>query len=91
MSRSFFAVLVCLVACSFPAMAEDFNLHRFERQQLTDVYFSEGANFGDINQDGKPDVVHGPLWFEGPEFTKQHEIYDPKPQNRDGYSGIFFT
>ncbi len=91
MNRSFFAVLVCLVTCSFPAMAEDFHVHRFERQQLTDVYFSEGANFGDINQDGKSDVVHGPLWFEGPEFTKSHEIYDPKPQNRDGYSGNFFT
>ena len=89
------ASLCCLVVGCVMSLrevvAEDFNVHRFERQQLTDVYFSEGANFGDINKDGKPDVVHGPLWFEGPEFTKQHEIYDPKPQNRDGYSGNFFT
>ncbi len=89
------AVLSCLAIGSVVSLqatqAEDFLVHRFERQQLTDVYFSEGANFGDINQDGKPDVVHGPLWFEGPEFTKQHEIYNPKPQNRDGYSGNFFT
>ncbi len=89
------ASLCCLVVGCVMSLrdvvAEDFSVHRFERQQLTEVYFSEGANFGDINKDGKPDVVHGPLWFEGPEFTKQHEIYDPKPQNRDGYSGIFFT
>ena len=89
------ASLCCLVVGCVMSLrdvvAEDFLVHRFERQQLTEVYFSEGANFGDINKDGKPDVVHGPLWFEGPEFTKQHEIYDPKPQNRDGYSGNFFT
>ena len=89
------ASLCCLAVCSVlslrGARAEDFQVHRFERQQLTDVYFSEGANFGDINKDGKPDVVHGPYWFEGPEFTQQREIYDPQPQNRDGYSGNFFT
>ncbi|MBC8113342.1 MAG: FG-GAP repeat protein, partial [Candidatus Saccharimonas sp.] len=33
----------------------------------------------------------GPYWWEGPEFTKQHEIFEPKPQNRDGYSTNFFT
>ena len=89
------ASLCCLAVCCLMSLrgarAEDFQIHRFERQQLTDVYFSEGANFGDINKDGKPDAIHGPLWFEGPEFTKQHEIYDLKPQNRDGYSGNFFT
>jgi putative membrane-bound dehydrogenase-like protein len=87
----FVAALFSLVAFGNRAIADDFLVHRFERQQLTDVYFSEGANFGDINGDGKPDVVHGPLWFEGPEFTKSHEIYEPKPQNRDGYSNNFFT
>ncbi|MDB5384406.1 MAG: putative rane-bound dehydrogenase domain protein, partial [Planctomycetaceae bacterium] len=80
---------IALSQCS--ALAEDFQVHRFERQQLTDVYFSEGANFGDFNQDGKPDVVHGPYWWEGPEFKTRREIYPPKPQNRDGYSTNFFT
>ena len=86
-----FFLAVCSVMSFNDARAEDFEVHRFERQQLTDVYFSEGANFGDINKDGKPDVVHGPYWWEGPEFTKRHEIFEPKPQNRDGYSGNFFT
>ncbi len=66
-------------------------LHVFERQQLTDAYFSEGVNIGDINGDGQTDVVHGPYWFAGPEFTERREIYEPKPQNRDAYADNFFS
>lgn len=72
------------------ASAEDRYLHTFERKQLTDEYYSEGANGGDINKDGHVDAVYGPHWYEGPAFEKKHEIYPPKPQNRRGYSDHFF-
>jgi putative membrane-bound dehydrogenase-like protein len=86
-----FSLGLSLATYQVDAFAQDFQVHRFERQQLTDVYFAEGANFGDFNKDGKPDAVHGPYWWEGPEFKTQREIYAPKPQNRDGYSTNFFT
>lgn len=73
------------------AQAEDFSLHTFKRQQLTDKYFSEGANAGDINGDGKPDIVYGPHWYEGPTFEKAHEIYPAKEQNRERYADNFFN
>jgi len=93
--RHLSVTLVCLCTSTLfvgldSANAQDYYLHRFQRQELTDEYYSEGANFGDLNQDGKPDVVHGPFWWEGPDFTKRHEIYAPKPQNRKGYSDNFF-
>lgn len=88
--RRLIVSLVFLFAASLPARAE-LEVHKFESQTLTDDYFSEGAGFGDINQDGKPDVVHGPFWWEGPEFTIRHEIYPAKPQNRRGYSDNFFS
>jgi hypothetical protein len=50
-------------------------LHSFKKIRLDKFYWSEGAAFGDLNNDGKPDAVAGPYWFEGPEFTKRHEIY----------------
>ncbi len=45
---------VVLVVSIMPSAArsEDLTLHTFERQKLTDVYFSEGANAGDINGQG---------------------------------------
>ena len=52
-------------------------LHSFKKVPLEKYYWSEGAAFGDLNKDGKPDAIAGPYWFEGPEFTKRHEIYAP--------------
>src|SRR5688572_3287773 len=85
--------LFALTLLSLPPLlaAEEFALHRFERKQLTDVYFSEGAGFGDINGDGATDLVYGPLWYAGPESTKAREIYKPVPQNREGYADSFFN
>ena len=74
-----------------PAAAEDRFLDRFERVQLTETYYSEGANAGDIDRDGKADVVHGPFWFRGPDFATRHEIYPPKPQPTLGYADSFFS
>jgi hypothetical protein len=82
-----FAVACLGLMASFAIAAEPTS----SRQQLSSTYFSEGANAGDLNQDGKPDVVCGPFWYEGPEFTKSHEIYPPKPQPLDFYADNFFS
>ena len=54
-----------LALTGLSAAPEDYVLHTFDRVQLSDVYFSEGANFGDLNRDGVMDVVYGPFWFAG--------------------------
>ncbi|MFO0012170.1 MAG: PVC-type heme-binding CxxCH protein [Planctomycetota bacterium] len=66
-------------------------VHSFDRQALTKTYYSEGAGVGDLNADGKPDVVYGPYWFEGPEFKVPHEIYPAKPQPMNAYADHFFA
>jgi FG-GAP-like repeat len=51
---------------------------------LTDKFYAEGANAGDFNKDGKMDVVYGPYWWEGPDFTKRHQIFKPTGNQAEG-------
>ena len=44
----------------------------FHRQQLSNQFWAEGANAGDFNRDGKPDIVSGPFWWEGPDYSRRH-------------------
>jgi hypothetical protein len=91
--RNTVPILVVILAAGLrvsPA-ADDHVLHEFNRQQLTDVYYSEGASAGDINGDGHADVVYGPFWFAGPDFHEKHEIYPAVPQPRERYADHFFS
>jgi hypothetical protein len=82
----------CLLGASSRSLtAEDRVLHHFERKQLTDTYYSEGANAGDVNHDGQPDIVYGPYWYAGPDFKIATEIYTPKAQPLDFYADNFFN
>lgn len=56
-------------------LAADPVLVTFRRQHLEPHYWSEGAALGDLNRDGRPDAVSGPYWWEGPDFTRRHELY----------------
>ena len=64
----------------------------FQKLRLADQFYAEGAYFGDLNRDGKLDIVAGPFWFEGPDFTKRHDYrpaaaFDPNPDNSQTSGG----
>lgn len=71
--RTVFLSCVALAGTACMGGAEE--LHTFRRIQLSDQFWSEGANFGDLNNDGKNDLISGPWWYEGPDFKKRHEFY----------------
>lgn len=87
--------LFCVVSVSLclpsNVFGEEFRLHSFERQQLSDVYYSEGISAGDLNNDGHVDVIYGPHWYAGPDFRSRNEIYPAVPQRREGYADNFFN
>ena len=47
----------------------------FQKIQVTDKFWAEGAAVGDLNRDGYNDVVSGPYWYAGPDFKKRYSIF----------------
>ena len=83
-----YLISAALLSSTLVVVAKDYSLHSFKKIQVTDKFWSEGANFGDFNRDGKMDIVSGPFWYEGPEYKKAHEYYPAtekfKRKNADG-------
>lgn len=86
-----FALFFSLATSPTGSRAEELALHHFDRIELSDVYFSEGASAGDIDGDGVIDAIYGPHWYKGPDFKTRFEIYKPEPQPTEGYANQFFT
>jgi len=61
----------------------------FKKLILSEEFNSEGAYAADFNNDGVTDVVAGHFWYEGPEFTVKHQIYEGENFNPEGYSNSF--
>ena len=72
--RNLLPAALVLLLLSNPTGAKE-PVHTFKKVQATDQFWAEGADIGDFNRDGKMDVVSGPFWYEGPDFTKRHEIW----------------
>ena len=68
---------------------------RFRMQQLDEFFYTWGAGIGDINRDGVLDVVAGPYYHLGPDYTSRREIYAAPTVNpsdqfpRSGFDFVF--
>lgn len=67
---------------------------RFRMQQLDEFFYTWGAGAGDVNRDGVLDVIAGPYYYLGPDYTSRREIYvapTVNPSNQFPRSGFDFV
>ncbi len=58
---------------------------RFRMQRLSELFYAWSTAVADVNRDGIPDLVSGPVYYLGPDYTQTREIYvaesyDPSSQ-----------
>ncbi|MBT5902286.1 MAG: VCBS repeat-containing protein, partial [Opitutaceae bacterium] len=84
--RIFFHLLLAISLAAVAAHAEPIS---FSKQQLTDMFFSEGVAVADVDNDGKTDVIAGPFWYRAPEFKQKRGIAAPHAYDPRSYSNAF--
>lgn len=84
----FFLSVLGIINCDGQPSAEQAS---FKKHVLTTDFISEGVAVGDVNRDGKIDVLAGGYWFEAPGW-KRHEITPGKIYDKDkDYSHSFLN
>src|SRR4051812_43934808 len=69
--------LAALGLATGPALAADKDTTvSWKKITIEGKFRSEGVAVADVNKDGKPDVLIGDSWYEGPSWAK-HEIRKP--------------
>ncbi|MGL4462600.1 MAG: FG-GAP repeat domain-containing protein, partial [Planctomycetia bacterium] len=72
-----------------PAAAEERLVRSFKKITLSELFYSEGATFGDYTHDGVQDVAAGQYIYAGPDFKTRSEYATPMPFNKEAYSENF--
>jgi Domain of Unknown Function (DUF1080)/FG-GAP-like repeat len=55
--------------------------HHYTKQQISDFYYGWDAAAADINHDGTLDIVSGPFYYTGPDYTVRHRYRSGRTYN----------
>ena len=77
---------LCVIFCASVTFGFE---PKFKKVVISPEFNSEGATAADFNNDGVTDIVAGHFWYEGPEFTVKHQLYEGENFDPEGYSNSF--
>ncbi len=81
-----FLLVLLAFFCSIPVVKGQV---RFRKIVVDTTFRAEGVAVGDVNHDGKTDILAGDVWYEAPEW-KMHEVRPVgKYDGTKGYSQTF--
>jgi len=60
--------------------AETTSAH-FTERRISDFFYGYSAAIADIDHDGVPDIISGPFYYPGPDFTARHEYRKDRMYN----------
>ncbi|MDH4298692.1 MAG: VCBS repeat-containing protein, partial [Cyclobacteriaceae bacterium] len=87
-NRLWMYVLLCPLVSAAQTAGTDVHFKKFH---LWDEFYTEAATVGDVNNDGKTDIIAGARWFEAPDW-KAHDIWKHKKFDyTKGYSDSFLN
>lgn len=86
----FLQLLLTAIACGAQINKQSGKTATFKKYDITTQYVSEGAAAGDVNNDGKIDIIAGSFWFEAPSW-KRHEINGNDTFNIMSYGNSFLN
>jgi hypothetical protein len=88
--KNFIVIVYFQMLCIF-AFAQKSKEIKFEKQILSSRFLSEGVAVGDVNRDGKKDIMAGAFWFEAPKWTPHQIAKSDSFIVNGGYSNSFLN